>query len=57
MVGPTDVVQPPVPRAARARAACLWHVPICLSLAVIAATLAITAVLSLRAEPKVKTPA
>ena len=26
MVGPTDVVQPPVPRAARARDACLWHV-------------------------------
>ena len=26
MVGPTDVVQPPVRRAARARDACLWHV-------------------------------
>jgi hypothetical protein len=26
MVGPTDVVQPPVARAARARDACLWHV-------------------------------
>jgi tellurite resistance protein TerC len=35
----------------------VWHVPIWLSLAVIAGTLAITAVLSLRAEPKAKTPA
>src|SRR6476661_10839394 len=26
MVGPTDVCSPPVPRAARARDACLWHV-------------------------------
>ncbi len=26
MVGPPDVVQPPVSRAARARDACLWHV-------------------------------
>ena len=32
----------------------VWHVPIWLSLAVIAGTLAITAVLSMRAEPKVK---
>jgi tellurite resistance protein TerC len=35
----------------------VWHVPIWLSLAVIAGTLAITAVVSLRAEPKAKTPA
>jgi tellurite resistance protein TerC len=35
----------------------VWHVPIWLSLAVIAGTLAITAVVSLRAEPKTKTPA
>ena len=35
----------------------IWHVPIWLSLAVIAGTLVITAVLSLRAEPKTKTPA
>jgi TerC family integral membrane protein len=35
----------------------IWHVPIWLSLAVIAGTLVITAVLSLRAEPKAKTPA
>ena len=35
----------------------IWHVPIWLSLAVIAGTLALTAVLSLRAEPKAKTPA
>jgi tellurite resistance protein TerC len=35
----------------------VWHVPIWLSLAIIAGTLAITAVLSLRAEPKAKTPA
>jgi tellurite resistance protein TerC len=35
----------------------VWHVPIWLSLAVIAGTLAITAFVSLRAEPKVKTPA
>jgi tellurite resistance protein TerC len=32
----------------------IWHVPIWLSLAVIAGTLAVTAVLSLRAEPKAK---
>jgi predicted tellurium resistance membrane protein TerC len=30
----------------------LWHIPIWLSLLVIAGTLVITAVLSLRAEPK-----
>jgi tellurite resistance protein TerC len=35
----------------------VWHVPIWLSLAVIAGTLAVTAVLSMRAEPKVKRPA
>jgi tellurite resistance protein TerC len=35
----------------------VWHVPIWLSLAVIAGTLVITAVVSLRAEPKAKTPA
>jgi tellurite resistance protein TerC len=35
----------------------VWHVPIWLSLGVIAGTLAITAILSLRAEPKAKTPA
>ena len=35
----------------------IWHVPIWLSLAVIAGTLAITAVVSLRAEPKAKTAA
>jgi tellurite resistance protein TerC len=35
----------------------VWHVPIWLSLAIIAGTLVITAVVSLRAEPKVKTPA
>jgi tellurite resistance protein TerC len=35
----------------------VWHIPIWLSLAVIAGTLVITAVLSLRAEPKPKTPA
>jgi tellurite resistance protein TerC len=35
----------------------VWHVPIWLSLGVIAGTLAITAVVSLRAEPKAKTPA
>jgi tellurite resistance protein TerC len=35
----------------------VWHVPIWLSLAVIAGTLIITAVVSLRAEPKAKTPA
>jgi tellurite resistance protein TerC len=35
----------------------IWHVPIGLSLAVIAGTLIVTAVLSLRAEPKAKTPA
>jgi tellurite resistance protein TerC len=35
----------------------VWHVPIGLSLAIIAGTLAVTAVLSLRAEPKAKTPA
>jgi tellurite resistance protein TerC len=35
----------------------VWHVPIWLSLAVIAGTLAITAALSMRAEPKVKNPA
>ena len=34
----------------------VWHVPIWLSLAVIAGTLAATAVLSMRAEPKVKDP-
>ena len=34
----------------------VWHVPIWLSLGVIVGTLAITAVLSLRAEPKAKTP-
>jgi hypothetical protein len=28
MVGPTDVVQPPVPRAARDSDACLWHMSI-----------------------------
>ena len=35
----------------------IWHVPIWLSLAVIVGTLVVTAVLSLRAEPKAKTPA
>jgi tellurite resistance protein TerC len=35
----------------------IWHVPIWLSLGVIAGTLALTAVISLRAEPKAKTPA
>ena len=35
----------------------VWHVPIWLSLAFIAGTLAVTAVVSLRAQPKVKTPA
>jgi tellurite resistance protein TerC len=35
----------------------VWHVPIWLSLAVIAGTLAVTAVLSMRAEPKLKRPA
>jgi tellurite resistance protein TerC len=35
----------------------VWHVPIWLSLAFIAGTLAVTAVVSLRAEPKAKTPA
>jgi tellurite resistance protein TerC len=35
----------------------IWHVPIWLSLAVIAGTLALTAVISLRAEPRAKTPA
>ena len=35
----------------------VWHVPIWLSLAFIAGTLALTAVVSLRAQPKAKTPA
>ena len=35
----------------------IWHVPIWLSLAVIAGTLALTAILSMRAEPKKSTPA
>ena len=35
----------------------IWHVPIWLSLLVIAGTLVVTAVVSLRAEPKAKTPA
>ena len=35
----------------------VWHVPIWLSLGVIAGTLALTAVVSLRAEPKVKSAA
>jgi len=35
----------------------IWHVPIWLSLAVIAGTLVLTAVLSLRVKPKAKTPA
>jgi tellurite resistance protein TerC len=35
----------------------VWHVPIWLSLAFIAGTLAVTAVVSLRAQPKAKTPA
>jgi tellurite resistance protein TerC len=35
----------------------VWHVPIWLSLAVIAGTLAATAALSMRAEPKTSTPA
>jgi tellurite resistance protein TerC len=35
----------------------IWHVPIWLSLGVIAGTLALTALISLRAAPKAKTPA